>query len=88
MWNNSNTEQVLNYALRQKRSAVLHQMQLAGIDTADWKRVDAFCQSGRIAGKRFCQLTEEELDAVLVKVRLIRRKAERKLADGTTPKTK
>ena len=27
--------------LKRKRSDVLHQMQLSGVDTADWKRVDA-----------------------------------------------
>lgn len=60
--------------LRRKRSAVLHQMQLLGIDTADWGRVDAYCTDRRIAGKRFCVLDAEELDALLKKLRAIRRK--------------
>ncbi|MBD5346501.1 MAG: hypothetical protein HDR92_05160 [Bacteroides sp.] len=60
--------------LRKKRSAVLHQMQLLGVDTADWSRVDTFCQDRRIAGKRFCQLDTDELDVLLKKLRAIRRK--------------
>lgn len=60
--------------LRRKRSSVLHQMQLLGVDTADWNRVDAFCQNRRIAGKRFSQLDNDELDALLKKLRAIRRK--------------
>ncbi len=60
--------------LRKKRSMVLHQMQLMGVDTANWSRVDAFCQDSRITGKRFCQLSSEELDALLRKLRAIKRK--------------
>ena len=59
--------------LKSKRSAVLHQMQLSGVDTADWKRVDAFCLDKRIAGKRFARLDYEELEALLKKIRAIRR---------------
>lgn len=62
--------------MKQKRSAVLHQMQLLGVDTADWGKVDAFCQNKRIAGKVFRELDGEELDALLVKLRIIRRKRE------------
>lgn len=62
--------------MRQKRSAVLHQMQLLGIDTADWGRVDAYCQDRRIAGKAFRELDGDELDALLVRLRIIRRKKE------------
>lgn len=62
-------------ALRRKRSSVLHQMQLLGIDTADWTRVDAYCSDKRIAGKRFRELDGPELDALLKKLRAIRRKA-------------
>lgn len=59
---------------RQKRSAALHQMQLLGVDTADWERVNAFCRDARIAGKEFRELDCEELDALQVKIRTIRRK--------------
>ena len=34
-------QEQLRKILRQKRSAVLHQMQLLGIDTADWDWVNA-----------------------------------------------
>ena len=60
--------------LRKKRSSVLHQMQLLGINTADWSRVDAYCLDRRIAGKRFRELDNEELDKLLKKLYAIRRK--------------
>lgn len=62
--------------MKRKRSAVLHQLQLLGVDTADWSKVDAYCQNKRIAGKVFHELDGEELDALLVKLRIIRRKKE------------
>ena len=62
--------------LRKRRSDVLHQMQLLGIDTADWKKVDAFCHDKRIAGKCFRHLDDEELGLLLKKLRAIRRKKE------------
>lgn len=64
--------------MKRKRSAVLHQMQLLGVDTADWGRVDHFCLNRRIAGKAFRELDGDELDALLVKLRIIRRKHEQK----------
>lgn len=60
--------------LRKKRSAVLHQMQLMGIDTADWAAVDNFCLGVRIAGKKFRELSAGDLDAVLLRIRSIRQK--------------
>lgn len=60
--------------LRRKRSAVLKQLQLSGIDTTDWGRVDAYCKDPRIGGKAFRELTEEELDMLNIKLRIIRRK--------------
>ena len=60
--------------LKSKRSAVLHQMQLLDVDTADWKKVDVYCLDKRIAGKRFNRLDYEELEALLKKIRAIRRK--------------
>ena len=62
--------------MKRKRSAVLHQMQLLGVDTADWGKVDKFCLDRRIAGKVFRELDGGELDALLVKLRTIRRKKE------------
>ena len=60
--------------LRKARSGVLHQMQLYGIDTTDWNRVNAFCQDRRIAGKQFRELDTEELNALNTKLRMIIRK--------------
>ena len=62
--------------LRRKRSAVLHQMQLLGVDTADWTAVDRFCLDPRIAGSAFRELDGDALTALLVKLRIIRRKRE------------
>lgn len=63
---------------RQKRSSVLHQMQLLGIDTSNWDKVNSFCMDSRITGKEFRDLDCEELDALQVKLRAIRRKKEQK----------
>lgn len=60
--------------LKQKRSAVLHQMQLMGIDTTNWAAVDDFCLNSRIAGKVFRKLSADDLDDVLIKIRSIRHK--------------
>lgn len=63
---------------RQKRSSVLHQMQLLGINTSNWDNVNSFCRDSRIAGKEFRELDCEELDALQIKLRAIRRKKEQK----------
>ena len=63
-------------AKRKARSGVLHQMQLWGVNTADWKAVDAFCKDKRIAGKVFRQLDDEELQALNAKLRAMIRKKE------------
>jgi hypothetical protein len=60
--------------IRRARSKALHQMQLYGVDTADWTRVDGFCLHPRISGKRFAKLDMDELETLAVKVRLMRRK--------------
>jgi hypothetical protein len=60
--------------LKRKRSSVLHQMQIMGIDTTDWKRVNELCLNKRIAGKLFHKLSYAELDAALLKLRIINRK--------------
>ena len=62
--------------VKRARSGVLYQMQIMGINTKDWNAVDRFCLDKRIAGKRFCRLTEEELHAVYVKCLMIRKKKE------------
>ncbi|WP_308271961.1 hypothetical protein [Prevotella sp.] len=66
----------LRQALKKARSGVLHQMQLWGVNTADWKAVDAFCKDKRIAGKVFRQLDDEELQALNAKLRAMIRKRE------------
>ena len=60
--------------LRRKRSVCLKLMQQLGIDTTDWNRVDNFCLHPRIAGKPFRQISIEELEALSVKLRAIKRK--------------
>lgn len=70
--------EALRRALKSKRSAALHQMQLLGINTADWQNVDAFCRNKRIAGKNFREMDVEELEALTNKVRIIIRKQKNK----------
>lgn len=73
--------EIYRQELRRKRSAVLHLMQLMGIDTTDWNRVDAYCLNPRIGGKEFRKLTVEELELVAIKLRMIRRKEKEKKTD-------
>ncbi len=75
----SGRRQPVSYeVLKQKRSAVLHQMQLMGIDTTNWAAVDNFCLNSRIAGKVFRKLSADDLDDVLIKIRSIRHKDTKK----------
>lgn len=60
--------------LRRHRSVCLHLMQQIGVDTADWTRINNFCQHPRIAGKTFREISTEELEALAVKLRAIKRK--------------
>lgn len=62
--------------LKDNRSAVLHQLQLIGVNTADWNKVNAYCEDKRIAGKSFYKLDIDELKALLPKLRVIREKTE------------
>ena len=64
----------LQKVLRKARSGVLHQMQLWGVDTADWKAVDRFCEDKRIMGKAFRFLDMEELSLLNTKLRAMNRK--------------
>lgn len=59
---------------KKRRSECLKLMQKLGIDTTDWTRINAFCDDRRIAGKVFARLTNEELEALSVKLRSIQRK--------------
>lgn len=64
-------ERATGYA---ERRAALHRMQLLGIDTTDWTRINAFCRDSRIAGKAFRELDCEELEKLTVKLRMMQRK--------------
>ena len=60
---------------RRLRSSALHQLQLYGVDTTDWSKVDLFCLDKRISGKRFYDLGLDELSALARKMRVINRKS-------------
>lgn len=60
--------------LRRLRSAALHQMQLLGVDTADWGRVDEFCRNPRIDGRDFRHIDAADLELLVRKLRAIRAK--------------
>ena len=62
---------------KRKRSSALHQLQLYGVDTTDWNKVNAFCEQQRIMGKPFRDLDFEELEALTKKMRAIIRKRDK-----------
>ena len=66
--------EALRRQLRRRRSEVLKLMQQLGVDTTDWDRVDAFCKDVRIAGKAFRHISIDELEALALKLRAIKRK--------------
>lgn len=70
---------------RRHRSWCLRLMQMLGIDTTDWTRINAFCQDQRIAGKVFSKLSNEELEQLSVKLRSIQRKGGLKPKKEPTP---
>lgn len=70
--------------LKKKRSLCLKLMQQAGIDTADWQRINDFCRHPRIAGKVFAKLTLADLDSLQTKLRAIMRKG-RSLSPNSLP---
>ena len=59
---------------KRRRSSALHHLQLYGVDTTDWSKVNAFCEQPRIAGQPFRDLDCEELEALTKKMRAIFRK--------------
>ena len=73
--------------LRRHRSVCLHLMQQIGVDTADWARINNFCQHPRIAGKPFREISAEELEALAVKLRSIKRKGGLKKPSADQPPT-
>lgn len=60
--------------LRRQRSQALRLMQQMGVDTSDWKRVNALCTDPRIAGKEFYRLTVDDLKELTRKLRGIEHK--------------
>jgi thiamine pyrophosphate-dependent acetolactate synthase large subunit-like protein len=60
--------------LKRLRSAILHRLQKHGIDTTDWKRVNAFMRQPRIAGKTLGEMTISELQALIPKLQSILQK--------------
>lgn len=64
--------------IKSYRSNVLHWLQVIGIDTTDWDRVDSYCLDSRIAGKVFRKLTIPELEALVPKLKAIARKEKEK----------
>lgn len=77
----------LQAQLRKKRSACLRLMQQLGVNTTDWPTVDNFCLNPRVSGKRFAQLNEEELGALQVKLRMIKKHGGLKTRAQAQPKT-
>ena len=77
----------LQAQLRKKRSACLRLMQQLGVNTTDWPTVDNFCLNPRVSGKRFAQLNEEELGALQVKLRMIKKHGGLKVREQEHPKT-
>lgn len=73
--------------LRQTRSICLKLMQIIGVDTTDWQRVDSFCENPRIIGKPFRRIKLAELKALQVKLRCIERKGGLKESIKQTSKT-
>ena len=71
---NPNARAVYIQERKRRRSSALHQLQLYGVDTTDWNKVNAFCEQPRIAGKPFRDLDCEELEALTRKMRMIIRK--------------
>lgn len=60
--------------LRRHRSVCLNLMQRIGIDTTDWKAINKYCRSPKIAGAEFRDLDIEDLDRLSLKLRMILKK--------------
>ena len=71
---------------RKARSAVLKRLQLLGIDTTDFARVNNFCLDRRIAGKVFGMLTVDELNALIPKLESMLRKSRKEESPKEEPK--
>lgn len=70
--------QIARENLRRNRSSVLHQLQKMGVNTTNWDAINNFCRHPRIAGKEFRNLTEDELQTLLIKLKMIQKKENEK----------
>lgn len=61
-------------ALRRQRSACLHALKDAGVDTGSWAEINRYCKSPKIAGKEFRELSYDELEQLQRKLRMIAKK--------------
>lgn len=72
--------------LKKARSNVLLRIGRLGINTVDnWEGIDAFCQSPKIAGKRFASMTTEELKELVPKLESILRKKRSESMEPASP---
>lgn len=74
---NSLTPQIGNHShehnIRKKwRSTCLRQLTDIGIDTSNWRNINAYVSSKKLAGKVFKALTVDELKALSVQLRMIK----------------
>lgn len=60
--------------LKRLRSGVLKRLQLHGVDTTDWSRVNSFLVQPRIAGKLLFEMDANELRKLIAKLEQILRK--------------
>lgn len=65
---------VVDSVTRKLRGGVLKRMQLLGVDTTDWAKVNTFLEDSRIAGKRLYEMAPEELQACIVRLEMILKK--------------
>ena len=60
--------------LRKSRSVCLRLMQKIGVDTTSWRVVNDYCNSPKIAGADFRDLSIDDLDRLSLKLRMILKK--------------
>lgn len=60
--------------MKRRRSGCLTTMQRIGVDTTDWKRINAYCMDSRIVGKPFADITFKELADLREKLEKILKK--------------
>ena len=70
-----------------QRSRVLALLTKYGINTKDWDAINAFCQSPRISGKAFAELTRDELTALAKKMHAILRKSAKRAEEAAPGNT-